>query len=64
VDFTVEDEDGQDRTYVMDAGRMIHVPPERGRTARARVAGAAVLVAGGVPGEAFELSDWERRRLG
>jgi hypothetical protein len=63
VDFTVEDAHGRDQTFVMEAGTMIYVPADRGRTARARAAGAAVLVVGGVPGEAFAVSDWERRRL-
>jgi hypothetical protein len=55
--FTIEGED-------IDApqGTLVYLPdPEATRSAVAHVAGTTVLGLGGKPGEAFSVSDWERK---
>jgi hypothetical protein len=55
--FTIEGED-------IDApeGTLVYVPdPAAMRSALAHVAGTTVLGLGGTPGEAFSVSDWERK---
>jgi hypothetical protein len=63
VDFVLERDDGEDDTFIVPAGNLVFVPPDRGRVARAHTADAAVLVVGGVPGKAFTVSEWEQQRL-
>ena len=63
VDFTVENERGEDETFVARSGTLLFVQPERGRAATARAPGAAVLVVGAVPGKPFSISSWEAKRL-
>jgi hypothetical protein len=55
--FTIEGEE-------IDApqGTLVYVPdPAATRSAVAHVAGTTVLGLGGTPGEAFSVSDWERK---
>ena len=63
VDFTVENEAALDETFRVAAGTLVFVPPERGRTARARTGDAAVLAVGAVPGQPFSVSEWEAKRV-
>ena len=63
VTFSVEREDGVDESFAMRAGQFIYVQPDRGRTATAATHDASVLVVGGVAGQAFTVSRWERDRL-
>ena len=43
------------------AGTLLHVTPPTRRVAHALEDGTTVLVVGGTPGRAFEVSDWETR---
>jgi mannose-6-phosphate isomerase-like protein (cupin superfamily) len=55
--FTVEGED-----IDAPAGTFVYVPdPGATRSAVAREAGTTVICFGGTPGEAFEVSSWERK---
>jgi uncharacterized cupin superfamily protein len=45
------------------AGSLVLVAPGKTREAFATAADTAVLVVGAVPGEAFAVSEWERRQL-
>jgi len=58
AEFTVDDE-----TFVAPAGTLVLVTPPSHREARAIEPRTAVLAVGGVPGKAFEPSDWEARWL-
>ena len=46
------------------AGTLVLVTPPSQRVAHATAPDTAVLVVGGVPGKAFEVSEWETRWLG
>ena len=46
------------------AGTLVLVTPPSHREAHATAPDTAVLVVGGVPGKAFEVSEWETRYLG
>ena len=54
--FTVDGE-----TLDAPAGTLVLVTPPSQREARALEDGTTVLVVGGTPGKAFEVSDWEER---
>jgi mannose-6-phosphate isomerase-like protein (cupin superfamily) len=56
--FTVDDE-----TFDAPQGTLVLVTPPSRREATATEAGTTVLAVGGVPGRAFEVSDWETRWL-
>ncbi len=49
--------------HAVPAGSLVHVAPATTREAFATVAGTAVLVVGGTPGQPFEVSEWETRQL-
>jgi uncharacterized protein YjlB len=63
VDFTIEDDDGNDETFHATAGSLVFVPAACGRVAHSRTPDAAILVVGAVPGKPFSVSAWERLRL-
>jgi mannose-6-phosphate isomerase-like protein (cupin superfamily) len=57
--FTVDDE-----TFDAPAGTLVLVTPPSHRVAHATAPDTTVLAVGGVPGKAFEVSEWEDRWLG
>ena len=56
--FTVDDE-----TFDAAQGTLVFVTPPSRREAYATEPGTTVLAVGGVPGKAFEVSEWESRWL-
>ena len=57
--FTVDGE-----TFDARPGTLVLVTPPSHREAYATEPGTTIFVTGGVPGRAFEVSEWEERRLG
>jgi mannose-6-phosphate isomerase-like protein (cupin superfamily) len=51
-------------TFDAPAGTLVFVTPPSRRVAHALEPDTTVLAVGGVPGKAFEVSDWEKRWLG
>lgn len=51
------------REHDAPAGTLVHVAPGTERRAEALAPGTTVLAVGATPGEAFTVSDWERRAL-
>lgn len=56
--FTVDDE-----TFDAPAATLVLVTPPSRRVAHASAADTTILAVGAIPGQAFELSDWEERWL-